>query len=131
VGHFLGINHEMQLEELGWTVLPTLMHLTWAAQWMLYAQKLHEKLREPAEVVQVLDGTQVGSFSHLEVSRHAIGQLQDCVECIGRRLRSGWRQGAPVTGDLLVSVLFCVNQPRYRTCVAHKNEPHQAACQSR
>ncbi len=41
-GSFFGISASGRLLELGWTKLPTLMHLAWAAQYEQYEMDLDE-----------------------------------------------------------------------------------------
>lgn len=58
-GHYLGIGVGSRLQELGWPILPNLMHLVWAAQWTEYRTALQGRLDVPADTVTVFDGNQV------------------------------------------------------------------------
>lgn len=59
-GHYVGIGVGSRVQELGWPILPNLMHLVWAAQWTEYRTGLQARLGVAADVVTVFDGSQVG-----------------------------------------------------------------------
>lgn len=43
------------LQEVGWQKFPTLMHVVWEAQWLVYMQRLRTRLDAPALVIPVFE----------------------------------------------------------------------------
>lgn len=48
-GHFLGVDYAGRLAEVGWEMMPVLMHVAWAGQWLDYSRRLQARLGEPVE----------------------------------------------------------------------------------
>lgn len=42
------------MQEVGWLRLPTLMHMGWAGQWLLYEEALRANLSRPALTIPIL-----------------------------------------------------------------------------
>ena len=49
------MDERLALAEVGWQKFPALMHLGWAAQWLLYEAELRANLSRPALVVPVFE----------------------------------------------------------------------------
>lgn len=59
-GYFAAVDGHRALAEVGWLRFPKLMHMGWAAQWLLYEADLRANLSRPALVVPVFED-QVGT----------------------------------------------------------------------
>ena len=54
-GYFAAVDEEGRLQEVGWQKFPTLMHVVWEAQWLVFMQRLRNRLAAPALTVPVFD----------------------------------------------------------------------------
>ncbi|KAK9835916.1 hypothetical protein WJX74_010910 [Apatococcus lobatus] len=52
-GYYAALDEERRLQEVGWQKFPTLMHVVWEAQWLVYMQELRQRLAFPALIVPV------------------------------------------------------------------------------
>jgi hypothetical protein len=55
-GYYFSIDSRGRLQEVGWAKIPTLRHLTWAAQWLQYTARLERHLERAAVEVPVFGG---------------------------------------------------------------------------
>lgn len=54
-GYYAAVDEERRLQEVGWQKFPTLMHVVWEAQWLVYMQQLRQRLAGPALTVPVFE----------------------------------------------------------------------------
>lgn len=52
-GYFAAVDDLGRLQEVGWIKFPTLQHLSWAAQWLSYAESLRGQLADEDQALVV------------------------------------------------------------------------------
>lgn len=52
-GYFAAIDELFRLQEVGWIKFPTLQHLSWTGQWLVYARALRAQLLAEALVIPI------------------------------------------------------------------------------